>query len=77
MRTRQRQRGGLFGIGSNTRVGWSNRKGGRQSGVARELEVCNSFAGGVNSGSAGQSSGKQIRAAEVAGKGATSRAVES
>lgn len=34
MRTRQRQRGGLFGIGSNKRVGWSNRIGGRQSGVA-------------------------------------------
>lgn len=66
LRHRQQQKSGL-----EQQNRWQTERS------CRELEVCNSVAGGINSGSAGQSSGKRIRAAEVAGKGATSRAVES
>ena len=69
------RRGG--GCGRGIVSGASRRQRQQHRVRGSRLRVCNSVAGGGNSGSAGQSRGKRVRAAAVAGQGAALRAVAS
>ena len=81
MRQRQRQRGKSRRQRQQHHRGPEQQKwqAGRSSRLLSHcrLGVCNSVAGGGNSGSAGRSRGKRVRAAAVAGQGAALRAVAS
>ena len=81
MRQRQRQRGKSRRQKQQHHRGPEQQKwqAGRSSRLVSHcrLGVCNSVAGGGNSGSAGRSRGKRVRAAAVTGQGAALRAVAS